>query len=111
MECEVIKMSVRYPNLRAQIAVKGLKLKKIAETLKMSEKTFSNKVSGKSQFTWPEACMLQKVFFLTRKKMFFSKQAKTPTPHPPPTHDQNHSNSGVEKCRLRAAAGEKVKKL
>ena len=78
-------MSVRYPNLRAQIAIKGLKLKKIAETLKMSEKTFSNKVSGKSQFTWPEACMLQKVFFPdTEKDVLF--EANKDTNVAPPTN-------------------------
>ncbi|WP_137143895.1 hypothetical protein [Ethanoligenens harbinense] len=52
-----------YPNLRAAVAVKGLKYKRIADELSISAKALSNKVSGKTPFTWNEVCKIQKNFF------------------------------------------------
>lgn len=52
-----------YPNLRAEIARRGLSSKTIAESLGINPKTFGNKLSGKTAFSWPEACAMANTFF------------------------------------------------
>lgn len=52
-----------YPNLKAQIVIRGIKQRKVAETLRISEKTLSNKISGKTPFTWDEVRIIRKIFF------------------------------------------------
>lgn len=52
-----------YCNLKAEMARHGIKSKDIAEVLKLSEKSISNKITGKSEFTIPEAMGIKKHFF------------------------------------------------
>lgn len=54
---------MRYNVLNGKIAERGIKKQTIAERLGISPKALSNKLSGKSPITWPEACVIQNVFF------------------------------------------------
>ena len=53
----------KYPTLEGEISRRGIKKKAIASALKISPKALSNKLTGKTPFTWPEACKTQEVFF------------------------------------------------
>lgn len=59
---------MRYRNLRAAIAYKGIKYKEIAEALGISARSLSNKIEGKSPFTWPEVCLIHSAFFPDEEK-------------------------------------------
>lgn len=52
-----------YPVLAAEIAKRGYKKKAIARSVGMCEKAFSNKLAGRSPFTWPEVCAIRRQFF------------------------------------------------
>lgn len=52
-----------FPILEAAIFDRGIKKKVIAEKLNISAKALSNKLSGKSTFTWDEVVTLKCVFF------------------------------------------------
>lgn len=54
---------MQYSILNGKIAERGIKKSTIAETLGITPKAFSNKLSGKSRLTWPEACIIQSKFF------------------------------------------------
>jgi predicted transcriptional regulator len=56
-------MTNGYSYLREQISAKGLKLKRVAEVMRISNKSFGNKLSGTSDFTWSEVRILQETFF------------------------------------------------
>lgn len=51
-----------YPNLEAEMARKGLTNKECAGICKISEKTFSSRRTGQSEFVLAEMKALQKVF-------------------------------------------------
>lgn len=57
------RMKMQYAILNGKIAERGIRKSAIAESLGISPKAFSNKLSGKSRFTWPEACLIQSRFF------------------------------------------------
>ena len=50
---EVINL-INYPMLEREIAGRGITKKAIAESLGISQRSFSNKMSGRVPFTWPE---------------------------------------------------------
>ena len=52
-----------YPNLEGKIAERGIKKCKIADALQISTKALSNKLAGKSAFTWNQVKTIQKKFF------------------------------------------------
>lgn len=54
---------MQYAILNGKIAERGIRKSAIAETLGITPKAFSNKLSGKSRLTWPEACLIQQEFF------------------------------------------------
>lgn len=65
----------KYPTLEVEIVRRGLKKKAIAESLGISTKALSNKLTGKTSFTWPEACKTQEVFFPDMEmRTLFSKR-------------------------------------
>jgi hypothetical protein len=51
------------PVLEREIFERGLKKKIIAKKLKITERTFGNKLSGRTEFTWQEACDIKNSFF------------------------------------------------
>ena len=54
---------MQYPVLNGKISERGIRKSAIAETLGITPKAFSNKLSGKSRLTWPEACLIQSTYF------------------------------------------------
>lgn len=54
---------VIYPVLVGEIAKRGIKKKAIAESIGVCEKALSNKLNGKSPFTWPEVRTIRRQFF------------------------------------------------
>ena len=54
---------MKYEYLNGKIAERGIKKLTIAAALDITQKTLKNKLDGRSQFTWQEACTLQRTFF------------------------------------------------
>ena len=54
---------IRFPVLEGKIAERGLLKKNIADTLHISQRAFSNKLNGKSDFTWGEVVTMQDTYF------------------------------------------------
>ena len=54
---------IRFPILEGKIAERGLLKKNIADALSISQRALSNKLSGKSDFTWGEVVTMQDAFF------------------------------------------------
>ena len=52
-----------FPNLRAEMARKGLSVNEIASRIGCTSKTFRNKLSGKSEFTRAEVFKIRNEFF------------------------------------------------
>lgn len=52
-----------YPILRAEIAKRGVKKGVIAQTLGVTPRALQNKLNGETNFTWPEVCTINDVFF------------------------------------------------
>lgn len=48
-----------YPNLVAEVAKRGIKHNTVATALGISSRTLSNKIYGRTEFTWSEARMLK----------------------------------------------------
>lgn len=49
--------------LEREIAGRGITKKAIAESLGISQRSFSNKMSGRVPFTWPEVIAIRNNFF------------------------------------------------
>lgn len=58
-----MEKNIFYPVLEGKIAEKGITKKSIAELLNISPKAFSNKVTGKVEFTWREVVTMQGAYF------------------------------------------------
>ena len=56
-------MKVTYPFLIGEIAKKGIKKKAIAQSIGISSRSLSNKLTGQSHFSLPEAMTIQEEFF------------------------------------------------
>jgi len=54
---------LNYPVLRAEIAKRGVKKTAMAKALGISIGSFHNKMNGVSDFTWPEVCKVNDIFF------------------------------------------------
>jgi plasmid maintenance system antidote protein VapI len=52
-----------FPNIRAEMARKGLKINSMAEVLEINDRTLGNKLAGKTEFTWTEVSQIRKRFF------------------------------------------------
>lgn len=51
-----------YPVLEAEIAKAGIKKKDLANTLEITDRTLSQKLAGRTEFTWGEVLLLNSVF-------------------------------------------------
>ena len=58
-----MEQKVVYPILNGKIAERGIRKTAIAKKLGISDRAFNNKMTGKSQFTWPEVVRIQNTFF------------------------------------------------
>lgn len=54
---------VRYPVLIGEMAKRKISKKEVANRIGVCYKTLCNKIDGKSLFTWPEVCTINKEFF------------------------------------------------
>ena len=54
---------MRYSFLEAKITERGIKKAAISAAIGVTPKSFNNKLTGKSPFTWPEVQTIQKLFF------------------------------------------------
>ena len=69
-----------YMNLMAEMARNNLKKADVAESIGVADKTFNNKLSGVSDFTFTEIVAIRDTFFprLTLDYLFEKKQAADP---------------------------------
>ena len=56
-------MMALYPNLVGEIAKRGIKKCALAKGIGMSDRMLRNKLSGKTQFSLPEALKIKNNFF------------------------------------------------
>ena len=56
-------MVVYYPVLVSEIAKREIQKKTIAQSIGVCYKSFNNKMSGKTPFTWPEVKTIRREFF------------------------------------------------
>lgn len=54
---------IKYPILEGEIAARGIKKTAIAAKIGCTYRTFVNKCSGKSRFTWDEVQQINATFF------------------------------------------------
>lgn len=52
-----------FPNIRAEMARKGLTIAVMASGLQINERTLGNKLLGKTDFTWNEVCQIREKYF------------------------------------------------
>lgn len=52
-----------YPNLVGECARKGVLMSDIASTINCTPRALSNKMKGKSHFTWPEVDAIHRTYF------------------------------------------------
>ena len=52
-----------FPNLRAEMSRKGLKIKDICEVLDVSEKTARNYLNGKTKISWCDVLIISSKLF------------------------------------------------
>ena len=69
-------MRVVYPNLRAEMARSGVTAKDIAELLGCAPNTFTNKMSGRSDFTISESDKIHEKHFPQLQKGELFKRAE-----------------------------------
>lgn len=58
-----MERAIAYPVLEGKIAERGIRKKTIAEALNITPRAFGMKMSGKTEFTWPEVEAIQGIFF------------------------------------------------
>lgn len=70
-----------FPVLESEIAKRGIKKKDIAAVLRLSPRTFSQKMTGRVGFWYDEACTIQKTFFddVTKDMLFSHESDNTPS--------------------------------
>lgn len=54
---------VYYPVLVSEMAKREISRKRVAEAIGVCNKSFSNKLNGKTPFTWPEVKKIHREFF------------------------------------------------
>jgi len=57
------RRQVFYPVLEGKIAERGIMKAAIASRLNITPRAFSEKLAGRTQFTWPEVVTIKGVFF------------------------------------------------
>lgn len=65
-----------YPNLTKLLDERGIRKIAVAKKLKISERALKNKITGKTSFSWEQACEIQKSFFpdITKDELFCGEQ-------------------------------------
>jgi predicted transcriptional regulator len=58
-----VENMIRYPALEGKIAERGIRKKDIAEALTISPRALSNKLTGKTDFTWNEVVTIRDRYF------------------------------------------------
>ena len=66
---------VAYPRLASEIKRRGIKKVAIAERIKVTEKALSNKMSGKTSFSWEQVCEIAETFFPDLSKEYLFERA------------------------------------
>lgn len=56
-------MKIVYQNLAGEIAKRGIKKSAISSALGISGRALYSKMTGETQFTWPEVCGINEKFF------------------------------------------------
>lgn len=79
-EVETLNQQPMYPVLAGKMAERGIKKSTVAGALKCSMRAFYNKMNGVTDFTWSEACILQRRFFPDCSKEELL-QRRTPIDH------------------------------
>ena len=71
-------MNPFYPVLDEAIYKRGVKRKAIAQKLGISERAFRNKMLGKTEFSWSQACYIQSHFFpdIPKDELFKTEMQK-----------------------------------
>ena len=66
-----------YPNLTKAMADREIRLRTIAESIGITDRTLRNKLTGATDFTWKEVCTIQACFFpeRTKEELFATKDA------------------------------------
>jgi hypothetical protein len=54
---------VKYENLVALIERRGIRKSALAQSIGITSRALSNKLTGKSDFTWSQVCEIQSRFF------------------------------------------------
>ena len=72
-------MKPKYPILCGKIAERGIKKSAISKRLGISERCLTNKLSGKTEFTWNQACVIQSIFFpdIEKEKLFSERSSQS----------------------------------
>lgn len=52
-----------YPNLVGECARKGIRMADIADAIGCTQRAMTNKMQGRTCFTWPEVDVIQRRFF------------------------------------------------
>ena len=65
-----------YPNFMGECARKGISMNEIASTIKCTPRALSNKVNGRTQFTWPEVDTIHKTYFQDVSKDYLMKPSR-----------------------------------
>lgn len=74
-------MRKKYPLLELEMFKRGVKGSDIANRLGISERSLHNKRTGKTVFTWPEACTIHDAFFADVDKNELFRPGEDATPH------------------------------
>lgn len=54
---------IKYPALEGLIAARGIRKKSIAKTIGCTNRSLSNKLRGRTHFTWDEVLIMNENFF------------------------------------------------
>ena len=58
-----MEKKVRYPELEGQIAARGIKKVTIARRIGCTDRSLTNKLTGRTHFSWDEVDLMRRVFF------------------------------------------------
>lgn len=95
-------MPVVYPNLEKAARDSCIPMERIADAIGISAKAFTRRLSGRSRFTWWQACAIQRLFFPWMQKdyLFATDMPDTAVPSSfPPDKRQTASCSPHNACR------------
>ena len=77
-----------YPKLICEISKRGIKKRAIAAAAGITTQTLQNKLKGRSAFTWPEICIINRIFFPDMEKdELFARQNKSVSDGEETTYD------------------------